>query len=385
VAIVHRRLAHYRLPLYRGLLEQNPDLRLSVYCGPDGGVGTSGVALDEDDPGFVRRVRTHSLGWNGRGVIVQPGALWRLARRPPAVVVLEGRILLTTTLLLLLWRRLTGRKSILWLKGWPSEGGTSSLSRFIRRRYLALADGYIVYGEAGRDWLARYGVPPSTVTVVQNTVDVARLLETDVPDPATADDARVRCLLEAGDDFVLNIGRLVRKKAVEDVLEAFALLRADPARRCLRLVVAGRGPRSGALEERARALGLGESVLFTGRVSERDAELLFRSARACAFPGAVGLALNEAMAAGRAVVCADEPGPDSELLVHEQSGLRYPKGDVAALADSLRLVLDDDVLAAELGRRARETIRRRATMSNMIEQYGRALRRASAPAVSRNR
>ena len=116
-------------------------------------------------------------------------------------------------------------------------------------------------------------------------------------------------------------------------------------------------------------------------MDDHDAALLFANASVCVFPGAVGLALNQAMAAGRPVICADEKGPDSELLVHEVNGLRYEKGDVLALARAIRRLLETPHLQEKLGSRARETVRERATMENMISQFASALRRAMDPAA----
>jgi glycosyltransferase involved in cell wall biosynthesis len=79
------------------------------------------------------------------------------------------------------------------------------------------------------------------------------------------------------------------------------------------------------------------------------------------------------MAAGKAVICADEPGPDSELLVHEWNGLRFRRGDIEALAASMRALLDLDEFRQRLGDRAHETIRSKATLENMVNRFSTAV------------
>ena len=123
----------------------------------------------------------------------------------------------------------------------------------------------------------------------------------------------------------------------------------------------------------------GVDATFVGRVDDHDAALLFANAAVCIFPGAVGLALNQAMAAGRAIVCADEEGPDSELLVHEMNGLRYEKGDVHALARAIAQLVSPSDLRLEFGSKARDTILKRATMENMITQFAAAIHKAVGP------
>ena len=189
-------------------------------------------------------------------------------------------------------------------------------------------------------------------------------------------------MLTSDKQIILNIGRLVSKKAVSDLIEAYAIaepMKAMPEETLL--VIAGAGPDRPRLEKIAGQRRVADAT-FVGRVDDHDAGTSFRQCRQFAyFPGAVGLALNQAMAAGRPVVCADEKGPDSELLVHEVNGLRYEKGDVLALARAIRRLLETPHLQEKLGWRARETVRERATMENMISQFASALRRAMDPAA----
>jgi glycosyltransferase involved in cell wall biosynthesis len=376
VAVVHRRLAHYRVPLYAGILESNPNIGLTVYCGGEGDRSTSGLALDSDSLDYVKEVRNYPVRWVGTEFIFQPGVLFGLLRNPPDVVVFEGRVLLLSSLPLLIWRRATGRKNVIWLKGWPNATGEGRLSRLARTAYLKLAHHYIVYGKSSIPRLEHYGVDRTRITVAQNTVDVTGLL---TPEPAGTnlpESPQVKALLEGG-GFVLNVGRLVKNKAVGELLTAFASLRAEADGAAIKLAIVGRGPESERLQARARELNVQDHVVFTGAISDGDAELLFRSARCCVFPGAVGLALNQALAAGRPVICADESGPDSELLVHEENGLRVPAGDIGALAAAIRRLLSDRALAESLGARGRETMQRTATIQNMIARYTDALMRAA--------
>ena len=93
----------------------------------------------------------------------------------------------------------------------------------------------------------------------------------------------------------------------------------------------------------------------------------------CVFPGAVGLAMNQAMASQKAVVCADEPGPDTELLIHDVNGLRYEHGNIDQLSHCLKKILMNINFRAELGIKARQTIKDKATIDNMAICYANAI------------
>jgi glycosyltransferase involved in cell wall biosynthesis len=68
---------------------------------------------------------------------------------------------------------------------------------------------------------------------------------------------------------------------------------------------------------------------------------------------AVGLtAILNAMAAGKAVLCTDLPGP-AEYVRPDETGLLVPEGDVAALRDAIIYLWDRPELCREMGCRAR--------------------------------
>ena len=67
---------------------------------------------------------------------------------------------------------------------------------------------------------------------------------------------------------------------------------------------------------------------------------------------AAGNVLLEAMASARPVVCMDSGGPP-EYVEDGKTGFVVPVADVKALAYRIRLLLDDPVLADELGRHGR--------------------------------
>tara|TARA_B100000809_G_scaffold264739_1_gene321429 strand:- start:10505 stop:10759 length:255 start_codon:yes stop_codon:yes gene_type:complete len=61
------------------------------------------------------------------------------------------------------------------------------------------------------------------------------------------------------------------------------------------------------------------------------------------------------MACGRPVIISDLP-PIREVVKDEQTALLVPPGDAGKLADALRRVLADEVLAVQMTRRASEIV-----------------------------
>jgi len=192
-----------------------------------------------------------------------------------------------------------------------------------------------------------FELPAEKVDVVPNGVDAARWQ----PGPEQAAAARRRW---AGDGPLLAYGgRLVHEKGVQDLLAALPRLRRrHPG---LRLVVAGTGPAADELRAQARRLRLGRAVAFAGFVPDADLAALVAAADCAVVPSLYepfGLVALEAAAAGTPAVAADVGG----LAEIVEPSLRFPPGDVAALAARVDAVLADQVLARRLVRRARERL-----------------------------
>jgi glycosyltransferase involved in cell wall biosynthesis len=65
-----------------------------------------------------------------------------------------------------------------------------------------------------------------------------------------------------------------------------------------------------------------------------------------------GLIVNEVMNAGRAVIVTDDVGSYPDLITNGVEGFVYPVGDVGALTEALRKVVDTPGLAEEMGENA---------------------------------
>ena len=127
------------------------------------------------------------------------------------------------------------------------------------------------------------------------------------------------------------------------------------------LEFAGAAPfgHDGFLEElrgRAAELGVTEQVRFLGHVDDVDG-LIERwdvAVQASTRPEPLGQNVLQYLAAGRAVVVADEGGP-TEWVHDDVNGLQFAARDTRSLADVLRRLGADPALRARLGLAAAAT------------------------------
>ncbi len=155
--------------------------------------------------------------------------------------------------------------------------------------------------------------------------------------------------LKAGRPLILFVGRLVEKKGVGDLLDAFA--RLGPALDC-RLWIVGDGEQRPVLEAKARRLGLGENVRFWGRRPHQELPAFYAAADLFVAPSVTdrrgdtegqGVVFLEAMASATAVI-ATHTGGIEEVIEDGRHGLLVEPGDPHALAAAMtRLLCDDDL------------------------------------------
>jgi N-acetylglucosaminyl-diphospho-decaprenol L-rhamnosyltransferase len=160
---------------------------------------------------------------------------------------------------------------------------------------------------------------------------------------------------------VLVVGALVAWKRPDLALEAFALLRRRRGEVRLRFLGApleGDERFSDTLVARAREPDLAGTVEFAGSVDDVPAELARASCLLhCADREPFGMAVLEALAAGRPVVAPSAGGVTE--IVDRSCGVLYPPGDPRGAADALERLLGDPALAGRLGAAGRVRARER--------------------------
>ena len=158
-----------------------------------------------------------------------------------------------------------------------------------------------------RDMIA-LGMPEDRITVHYTGVDLDRFVPLDRK--ATKDRLGVKGPL------IACVGALIARKSQDLVIEA---LQAIPA---ATLVLIGQGPDRDKLQAQAKALGVGDRVIFTGALPQPDIATWLGAADVMCLPSAsegLANAWVEALACGTPIVIADVGGA-SELIDRSDAG-----------------------------------------------------------------
>lgn len=236
---------------------------------------------------------------------------------------------------------------------------------------------YIAISKRVRDSLVRLGVGAGRIAVVPSGVDVttlaARHNNTEDPWGLAARKLKV----------VGTVGHFTREKNIALLLQAFALLRKTVSG--VHLLLAGDGPMRGALEKRARELGIASQVTFTGHLD--DVAPAFAALRVFALSSDLErlcTSVLDAMSAGVPVATTAAAGV-LNIARHGVSALVVPPRDASALADSMARLLHQPDLAARLVQGAREVVNRRSVdcmVEATLEAYHGLGQFADAPGSS---
>ena len=223
-------------------------------------------------------------------------------------------------------------------------GGLSISYEFGKRmlgHYAGKLHGRIAVSPAARHFISRYF--PGEYKIVPNGVEPGRYQRA-VPIARYRD----------GVPNILFVGRMEPRKGLIHLLRAFRKLQRDGVRARLLLVGTGPGEREARRYVLTRQL---DYVEFLGRVSEAQKAQLFKTADIYVSPAtgreSFGIVLLEAMSAGAPIICSDMHGYRG-VVRRERDGILVEPGNADALAASIRRLIDDPALRAQLSRAGEE-------------------------------
>jgi glycosyltransferase involved in cell wall biosynthesis len=243
----------------------------------------------------------------------------------------------------------------LLLSGKPAWIRYALFAESLRRRGTL----FIAVSEFIRGRLLESGFPAERTIVHYNGVDLSAFAPPDREcDPLT----------------ILSVGRLVEKKGMEYLIEAFARIAGEVPE--ARLQIAGDGPLRQSLERLTSERGLSGRVTFHGSLSHRAvADLMQKASIVCqpsvtaANGDAEGLptVVLEAAATARPLVGTFHSGIP-EVIVDGDTGFLVPERDVTALADRLRCLLENAELRGKMGEAGRKRVEEEFDLRKQAER-----------------
>jgi glycosyltransferase involved in cell wall biosynthesis len=218
----------------------------------------------------------------------------------------------------------------------------------------------ITVSEANKRFLQALNIS-TPIDVVYNGIDLNRFLQ------SSADLGSG--ISEKADGNALNclyIGSLIRRKRVDVLLRAFAIVKEKcPS---ARLTIVGGGSLDGSLKALATELHLNDVVRFTGLMvcypfDELSRSDIFVSASESE---SFGLVFAEAMSFGLPVI-ACRVGGIPEVVANGETGLLVEADNPTALATALLTLLEDHPLRTQMGEAGRQRVKQKFQLQETID------------------
>ena len=220
--------------------------------------------------------------------------------------------------------------------GTTTEGSLRyRLTRRLETHALRNAQHVFTICDGLRGDITKRGIRPDKVTIIPNAVDISAFEPGGLPDPAIKQQLGLSGAVVAG-----FIGSFYAYEGLDLLLDALpSLLQRQPE---LRVLLVGGGPQDAALRAQAQRLGVGDKVVFTGRVPHAEVGRYYDLMDVMVYPRhsmrltelVTPLKPLEAMAQGRLLVASDVGG-HRELIQDGRTGVLFAAGQAVALADAL--------------------------------------------------
>jgi glycosyltransferase involved in cell wall biosynthesis len=237
------------------------------------------------------------------------------------------------------------------------------LYRVLEKAAGRVTDVLIAVSESERSVAVEAGiVPPDRVRLIHNAVDPDEVVL-----PADRAGLRRELGLSADAKVVGFTGRLAEQKAVDVLIDAFALVLPHVA--SAHLLVIGSGELEHELKEQVNRQELYDRIHFLGH--RRDVPELLGVMDCFVLPSlyeGLSYSLLEAMAVGLPIVATRAPGNEG-AIVDGESGFLVPMKDPGAIAGKVVQILTDNEIGRRIGQGARTAVIERFSPAAHVDRH----------------
>ena len=208
----------------------------------------------------------------------------------------------------------------------------------IKILFYQLAHGYLLYGNWAKDQLISRGFDPDKLFVVYNSMDYEKQIEyRQNLTPEILKNKRQALFNNPDLPVLLFIGRLTRRKKLDQLIEACARLHKNNQK--VNLLLIGDGEEKEKLINMVSQYGFNDYVVFWGE-SYDEAQLaeLISLSDLCISPGEVGLTAIHSLVYGTPVITHNNPfmqGPEFEAVISGVTGMFFEQDSIDSLVANI--------------------------------------------------
>ena len=199
--------------------------------------------------------------------------------------------------------------------------------------------GVLYIGKLNRQFYKSLGVSDKSLFLMPYAVDNDYFQKKALLTRTAKEEFRKALNLKPTRPIILYAAKLTEKKRPQDLLAAYRLLSSDGLQEPEPyLLFVGDGAMRSQLESEAEATGW-QSIRFLGFRNQSEMPAMYELCDVFVLPSSFepwGLAVNEVMNSGKAVVVSEQVGCAPDLVLEGQNGCIFPVGDIVALAKAIQ-------------------------------------------------
>lgn len=266
---------------------------------------------------------------------------------------------LVETIIIYLFTRIKKEPLVIWREDWDWEKEDNIKEKILFKitKYLCNhADAILVPGSIHKEYFnKKLKVPNEKIQIMPNVSNITGKIEINKR--------------HYGKKKVLYVGRLIERKGVSYLIEAFANLELDNCE----LIIVGSGNEEDNLKKYVENNNI-ENVIFTGKISNDELSEFYQESNLVVVPSinkGMGdpwvFVLNEAMYYGKPIVATTAVGAAPDMI--KDNGFIVPEKDSRALCDAMYTILSDDALEHDMSLKSKEIINNEFQYSNMLNAF----------------
>jgi glycosyltransferase involved in cell wall biosynthesis len=360
IAVVWGQYGPYHFARLRELQRRSPDLEV---LGVELGTVTTTYSWDRDD----REAAIHSLLPGQAAEKVSALAVYRKSlaffREHGVSVVFVPSYWPASSVTMMVAARQAGARLVLMNDSHDGTAQATGLKAGIKRFLVRRFDSALVAGTPHFEYISGMGLDRSRIVTGYDAVD--NDFFTTHAARARADAPAVSRQHDLPQRYFLSVGRLIGKKNIETLIDAYGKVRGELGTHCPALVLVGSGELEASLRARCAGLGLStrDDVHFFGYKQVSQLPGIYALAECFVLPSLQeewGLVVNEAMACGLPVLVSRTAGCARDLVEDGRNGFLFDPMDAETLAERLVWIAQRPQLARSMG----------AASSQLIAQWG---------------
>ena len=218
------------------------------------------------------------------------------------------------------------------------NGFKQILRRIVLRHIYSKIDIAFYTGLANKAYFKSMGLREQKLVFMPHAIDNKRFAANKININAGK---RIRQNLDIPTDAVvfLFVGKLEKKKQPDFLIKSFLTLKANNAY----LIIAGSGELEKALIENYSSNSF---IKFLGFQNQNQMPGVYNTCNVFILPSkgpneTWGLAINEAMAAGKAIIASDKCGASCDLIIQNKNGFVIESDNIASLTEAINFFVNN--------------------------------------------